>query len=163
MEPLSSHLAFFPISSVSWKQLHCHNKKEKKTTFVFLPFFPFSFQRAVFSSGCPSHSCIQHCFGEISLCFRLYFKRKRSYNKIPSNPEIFLLVCPSGQLPDVGMERHVLHRRFQMVQIILIKRLPKTPKQRQVRHLSANTLSTEQMDVLESTPLPLNVETIKEA
>lgn len=33
----------------------------------------------------------------------------------------YSLVSPSSQLPDVGVEGHVLHRGLQVVQIVLIK------------------------------------------
>ena len=49
-----------------------------------------------------------------------------------------MLVSPSSQLPDVGMEGHVLHRRLQVVQIVLIKWLPKHT-QKMKRHSSART------------------------
>lgn len=42
-----------------------------------------------------------------------------------------LLVGPSCQLPDVRMEGHVLHWGLQVVQVVLVKRLPKHVRSKQ--------------------------------
>lgn len=69
-------------------------------------------------------NCSVHCLPSLlhPHTQRIYTEPSDMHKSLDARASVgYLLVSPSSQLPDVGMEGHVLHRRLQVVQIVLIK------------------------------------------